>query len=107
MNDLVKFLRARLNDDERVIHEAGRTDGDHELYVLDDDYRHDRIVISGKRAQDEVAAKRRIIDRYEQQAARASENAMEEDRAWTLEPVLLDLALPYASHPDYQQDWRP
>ena len=55
----------------------------------------------------EVEAKRRIIDLYEQQAAKQSENAMEEDRTWTLEPVILLLALPYADHEDYREEWRP
>jgi hypothetical protein len=59
------------------------------------------------RVRRDVTAKRAIIARYEQQAAKQGENAMEEDRAWTLEPVLALLAVSYAGRPGYKEKWRP
>ena len=46
-----------------------------------------------------------ILDLYEQQAAKASENAMQEDRAWTLWPVISLLASGYKFRPGYRQEW--
>jgi len=42
-----------------------------------------------------------ILDLYKQQAAKASENAIQEDRAWTLWPVLALLASGYKHRPGY------
>jgi len=48
-----------------------------------------------------------ILDLYERQAARASENAMQEDRAWTLWPVITLLGYGYRSRPGYHPEWAP
>jgi len=45
-----------------------------------------------------------ILDRYEKQDAKASENAMEEDRAWTLWPVVALLASGYRYWPGYEEE---
>ncbi|MFD4658014.1 DUF6221 family protein [Kitasatospora sp. NPDC058444] len=65
------------------------------------------------RALADVAAKRRIIDRYTSAVADAAEDAdgyFDENRAEDarhLRPVLRLLALPYRDHPDYQPEWAP
>jgi hypothetical protein len=50
---------------------------------------------------------RAVVHRYQAQAARASQNAMEEDRAWTLWLPVAYLAAIWADHPDYQREWKP
>jgi hypothetical protein len=48
-----------------------------------------------------------ILDLYEQQVAKASENAMEEDRAWTLAPVIALLASGYRHRKGYREEnWK-
>lgn len=96
MNNLIEFLRARLDEDERVARWAGggiwhdvtavresawlvecnREDATHIL-------RHDPA-----RVRADVDAKRRILD---QDPPRET---------------LALLALPYADHPDYRSEWR-
>ena len=46
-----------------------------------------------------------ILDLYEQQAAKAAENAMQEDRAWTLWPVIVLLAEGYRHRDGYAERW--
>lgn len=115
MDDLIEFLRARLDEDERIARRAGdsfrqigetgvivATDGDRAeecasanwAGIAEQIVRHDPA-----RVLREVEAKRRIVDRY----AWLRENGDTGDVAWVL-PLL---ALPYADHPDYQQEWTP
>jgi Family of unknown function (DUF6221) len=130
MTDLVKFLRARLDERAAKAREAMRgsegrwtqVDREREAGRIEDDRGEPVSYYEGAPTEDQadhmvandpayvlrdVESKRRIIERYERQAAKASESAMEEDRAWTLEPVLWDLALSDANHRDYQQEWKP
>lgn len=60
---LVAFIEARLAEDERTLLEAGDTDPtpNHQLYVLDDNYRHSQVVIPASRARREIEAKRQIL----------------------------------------------
>lgn len=60
-DDLAAFLLARIAEDEQVVIAAPGTEGN-ELYVLDDDYRHNLIVISRTRVLAECEAKRRIVE---------------------------------------------
>lgn len=119
-DNLIDFLRARLAEDEQV---ACATGGRwwqppaQPTEVLDsggggfNTFLRSRAAHIARhdpgRALAEVDAKRRIIDRYERQVAKAAENAMEEDRAWILGEITALLALPHASHPDYNNEWRP
>jgi len=49
-----------------------------------------------------------ILDLYERQAAKASENAMEEDRAWTLWSAVRLLGSGYKTRPGYRAvEWKP
>lgn len=54
------------------------------------------------RACSEVEAKRRIVE-----AAREHSPNQGDDGKWVFVLTLRLLALPYAGHPDYQQEWRP
>jgi hypothetical protein len=66
--------------------------------------------IAANDPQDVIArceAELAILDLYERQAAKNGENAMEEDRAWTLAPVICLLGSGYASRPGYREEWKP
>lgn len=57
----------------------------------------------------ECEVKRRIVERAQRasQAFAQSINPTTSGVAMTLDLVLADLALPYADHEDYRQEWRP
>jgi len=128
-DDLPVFLRARLGEDEQVAQDAVRSlrCGCHPgsfagAWTSDDD----RVLISAEvghgvaaasgygglepevaahiacwdpaRVLAEVEAKRRVIDEWAVEAY--------EHRA-ALGTALRVLTLPYAGHPDYQQEWKP
>jgi hypothetical protein len=110
VTDLVEFLRARLDEDERVARQHHLTnwhfDGIKNHIVNDDGVtvaivrttqehiqRHDPA-----RVLREVEAKRRIIDLADSLGYVTND----------AEPAILAaLALPYADHPDYREEWRP
>ena len=75
MDFLVTFLRARLDEDERLAHQ-GKT-------------------IPPDRVLRDVTAKRRIIDEL---SRRLDDDPTDERAQW----VLSELARPYADHQDYQ-----
>ena len=130
MTDIVAFLKARLDEDE---HAAQLVRQPYRLYVsaegrlseprMDEDGNYvqwaegeDRmpnhitnwgLVFDPARVLREVEAKRRTVGRYERLAAEMYTSAMDEDRAWTLLPALIDLASVYDGHPDYDESWRP
>jgi len=127
MDDLVQFLRARLDEDERIAqgHQQWSPSwhqDDCVNEIRDDEnagtvatvYRlGDRTHIARHdpaRVLAEVDAKRRIVDSYE----RATENrhAHLGDLAsagafLALHGAVKSLALPYADHPDYRPEWAP
>lgn len=132
VDDLVQFLRARLDEDEKTAVGAddslGRTrrhwsvgpNGEEVLasgfYQMVADVpagvarhvaRHDPA-----RVLAEVDAKRRVLDEYEASAAasgEADEDGYEYADGWAfaLQRVVQILALPYADHPNYREAWRP
>ncbi|WP_326565092.1 DUF6221 family protein [Amycolatopsis rhabdoformis] len=128
MDDLIAFLRARLDEDERIaktadpgpwhadgggIHKGHTTDevvdyaGDNAEHIA----RHDPA-----RVLAEVAAKRLIIELHQPDHKQRDcgtcmsrkigyqEDWIEEE--WPCKTLCL-LALPYADHPDYREEWRP
>lgn len=115
-DDLAAFLLARIAEDEQVVIAAPGTEGN-ELYVLDDDYRHNLIVISRTRVLAECEAKRRIVELHH--SVNDGDCATCIVPGWGYpthggnQPALLPcitlrlLTLPYASHPDYREEWRP
>ncbi|MFH9579108.1 DUF6221 family protein [Streptomyces globisporus] len=121
-DDLVQFLRDRLDDDERIARHAvdgpwvdpmgGPIRGGYEeRFVIAQQVqrwnsqhivRHDPA-----RVLREVEAKRRILYLAVQlPKVTASTDMFDNSRdAWA--DVLKQLALPYADHPDYRDEWRP
>jgi hypothetical protein len=133
MDDLVTWLRAQLDDDERVARAADSGRWLPEDKGITFEYRADdfhdgeaqaRLVADTRanqwhiarwdpaRVLAEVDAKRRILDRYEDALARqqdpehsqvAAHVQVEEYEDW----ILPSLALPYADRPGYRDEWRP
>jgi hypothetical protein len=131
-DDLVAFLRARLDEDEQVAealrgvrfhaYEEGGDDG----WAIESDPDGDPGAIVGERALAEhiarwdparvlaeVTAKRRIISLFSHASPHSvmSGQAEREDfrngwqfAMWDALPLL---AVPYASHPDYRAEWAP
>ncbi|MFF5655170.1 DUF6221 family protein [[Kitasatospora] papulosa] len=134
MDDFVKFLRARIDEDEAIAKAPthatwataewrfGEVDGasyvdlgtnhlDRVSSLTDAEMehiaRHDPV-----RVLREVDAKRRILAEHDEVAAGAASDdwlIRDPSRAVLriLDPVLRTLALPYADHPDYRNSWRP
>jgi hypothetical protein len=121
VSDLIEFLRARLDDDERVARQMMAEPGG---FYLEAETAATNIVAvaahvyrwTPKRALAEVDAKRRILDEIVDEATGIDMQLDGEfrvgprDRA--TEPYLGDtlakvLALPYADHPGYREEWRP
>ncbi|MES9537579.1 DUF6221 family protein [Spirillospora sp. NPDC049024] len=123
--DLVEFLRARLDRDEQIARACSgspwkaspsgtvSTDTDDPAYVAtaeNDAYAEHIARHAPSRALAEAAAKRQIVDEYEKQAwiLGQGHRTPELDAAQSVrENVLRLLALAYAHHPAYQEEWRP
>lgn len=126
MDELIVFLRARLDEDERIAREADAISRDAmlDLYEdliksrpLDDQRRaygvHISTFTSGRMLWD-IAAKQQIVDACVTAHAKVERlvgehETTEAGRAWragALLEVLRILALPYASHHEYRQEWR-
>jgi hypothetical protein len=125
MDDLIAFLRAQLDEDERVAREAGQDRPDWKFdHAFDGHYPYSReLGISAGTTQApgyvdppqaehiarwdparvlaEVEAKRRILDDYEREDLTLS------PEHWsTLEDVIRALAQPYAGRPGWREEWR-
>ena len=118
--DLVEFLTARYDEEAapRALpawHEAfclEPTAVDRKTRVClycgeqEDLTKVDYVPQSPKKLAD-IDAKRRILAAYEEQRRLYVEGVMARDVVDILErEVLRPLALPYASHPDYDESWR-
>lgn len=99
MSDLVEFLRARLDEDEKAA-KAWLPFGNSDAADRDHIARHDPA-----RVLREVDAKRRLIQLYEAQMETGG--FVGTFYANTAEPSLRLLALPYADDPEYREEWRP
>jgi hypothetical protein len=107
VDDLVQWLRAQLDEDERIAREnsdgRGLADGfpDYRTYSDGDTAAADEYIehFGPARVLREIEAKRRIVDRY----AWLREHGDTGGTAWVL-PLL---ALPYADRPGYREEWRP
>jgi hypothetical protein len=112
MDELIAFLRARLDEDVKVARDAtfwtggvpewtarAEPDGVHIA-------RHDPA-----RVLADVAAKRRIIAEYagrDQDVDLMLGRYTERQGQWAgLHLAVRLLALPYAGHPDYREEWKP
>ncbi|MDK0524324.1 DUF6221 family protein [Streptomyces sp. ML-6] len=133
MDELMQFLRDRLDEDESVARTAGggSTDGlrwlDHGSGsgLVSDDA---GMVVTHKPSTDdehaahiarhdparvlrEVEAKRSILAQYEEAVRGAASDDWLARDTWRpclriLEPVVRLLVLPYADHPNYQDTWQ-
>lgn len=126
-DDLIAFLRARLDEDERLARAAadevevvgGSWDGAAHIMLARASYddtadhfaRHDPA-----RVLAEVDAKRQIVDTrsairerlsYWQSQEHETFEAMARADLHRLDDVLSILATAYADHPDYREEWRP
>lgn len=127
MDDLIGFLRARLDEEAARAEAAG---GDewalhaHESdTVLIYDSRREPVVYDEgapsepqarhivahhpARVLAEVAAKRQLVDLYADTERLTPEMPGASAVHWTLRPVLQKFAEVYAAHPDYQPEWSP
>jgi hypothetical protein len=121
MDDLTAFLLARIAEDEGVAKAAdvpiplgGRSlrttlvGGDRQTLdaIVAHQDRHDPA-----RVLAECEAKRRIVNEYTEARAQMEADRRDQDvaprRVFTLGRVLCLLALPYAEHEDYREEWRP
>jgi hypothetical protein len=131
--DLVEFLRARLDRDERVAQACsgaswaaspsgriqvesekgsnGQTPGNGFVAAAENGAYAEHIARHDPaRALREVAARRQLLDDYEKDAwamgRGRGDQALEAVQAARLS-VLRLLALPYSAHPSYRDEWRP
>jgi hypothetical protein len=134
IDDLIAWLRAQLDDDERVAREATSGDwhwvdpgGPVKLALVAGAYDHGWHVVVPVRGEmvtrydsdhiarwdpnrvlAEVDAKRRILDWIEgAQAAAGAPPGFDPQDAEALTHAVRLLALPYANRPGYRDEWRP
>lgn len=123
--ELVEFLRARLDRDEQIAQACTATpwkaapsgtvsidDADAAFVATAENEAYAEHIARHhpSRAVREVAARRLIVDDYEKQAwvlGRGHRTPELEAAQAARETVLRLLALPYSSHPAYQEEWRP
>jgi hypothetical protein len=110
MDDLVAFLRARLDEDDLTVREANTSPemvtGIPRSYAEAPVAIHIARFASPDRVLREVEAKRRILEVHG--GDRGAQSMFcphcEHDAPC---PTLRLLALPFADHPDYQPEWDP
>lgn len=105
---IVEFLNARLDEEDRLSDEVPTADEPvdvhdpaHGMWVYDDDYRHDSIVIDEVRLKREIAAKRAILDSTVGELERYG-NMPPEAHIMASE-VIKAMAAVYSDHPDYEE----
>lgn len=127
MDDLVQFLRARLDEDEQTVREvlwegSGNTIswslpasatvevGADEFYAGDSTVARHIARHDPERILAEVDAKRRALNHYERIQQHTLKNNDEHDYLLAEGAVRTQIqyaALPYADHPDYRPKWAP
>lgn len=127
MDDLVQFLRDRYDDDEQEASAASpgpwHVDAEaDEVLAVDDIVVAEGFALSGRqlrattrhiarhdpaRVLREVDAKRRAVDHYEDVRRHAPGHMAYILAEGAVGKQIKLMALPYADHPDYQDDWRP
>jgi hypothetical protein len=105
--DLADFLRARLNEDETI---AGRCCYTDQPWIGLVDYRGAHYMgLSCARVLAEVRAKRQIVRLHA--ACGTGTGCCDDGGRGGQEGIgcttLAYLAVPYAAHPNYRQEWRP
>jgi hypothetical protein len=124
MDDLVQWLRAQLDEDERtaratiwdgsgnkldweLIASATVDVGGDEFYVGDRTIANHMMAWEPARVLREIDAKRQIISEHDTEGWKIGDRV--HDCQWTDRPcrTLRLLALPYADRPGYREEWRP
>ncbi|TXS22373.1 hypothetical protein EAO70_05790 [Streptomyces sp. adm13(2018)] len=110
MDDLIAFLRARLDEDTRGLGDAQSISG---MRWVVGTMQGTTVLMSASRFRAELDAKRQIIALCEPPLVDVRGLGDNEPRfipgegaPWGID-VLRVLALAYAGHPDYQDAWRP
>lgn len=106
--DLSEFLRARLDEDERVARECWADHPTSKPLQVELHSVGSLVGIGQTRMLAEVEAKRRILERLEALVAAlnaAGQTMPSRESGELVDGILPDLALPYADHPDYRQEW--
>lgn len=96
VSDLVTWLRAQLDEDERRA-----------PLVADIMRLRPATARFADRLLAEVDAKRAVLDIWERENAQRYVHAEGESRSWLVDEVVKLLALPYADRPGYEEAWRP
>lgn len=111
MDDLITFVRARLDEDEAQADEVHLQGCGHSrVEFCDDDW-----CDCGKpaRVRADVEAKRRIVELHESEheCSTYDDNGERDPCTYVLHPrecsTLRLLATAYADHPDFRDEWRP
>jgi hypothetical protein len=115
--DIVAFLRARLDEDEqRATAALGQSAGEATGWLWTDvDAESPQEAHTANwspvRVLREVDARRRVVDEHRSRGDRCRVCAAEANGYWRRFaapcPTLMFLAEPYAGHPDYCGEWRP
>jgi len=108
MDDLVQFLRNRLDEDEATARRVPLSQAPVELRALVPRAGGDLyLAIDPARVLREVEAKQQIVEQYKSICNPPHEEFGPALSRAELSRVLRLLALTYADHPDYRDDWRP
>ncbi|MEU3507647.1 DUF6221 family protein [Streptomyces longwoodensis] len=120
MNELVVWLRAQFDADERIARACsgnGEWEAEHIAIYGPDlgvEVRAHMAAHDPARVLREIEAKRAIVSRYEFAAKEAERLALagSDPEVWiqvsgALQSCVLCLALPYADRPGYREEWRP
>jgi hypothetical protein len=106
MDDLVEFLRARLDEDERAVEGTWTPPSStpsHQLATMQGSI----VMMRPARVLREVAAKRVLLDDYERFVAERRRMMGGWDSHPEVSPVLTAFAAVYDAHPDYRPEWAP
>lgn len=122
MDDLVQFLRDRLDEDDHGARTAAELQeaewrcpstgvvdfGSDLLATGDRDVAYHIVRHDPARVLAEVEAKRQLVDKYVE-VADNDVNEVEYANGWAnaLGEAVRLLALPYADHPEFKPEWRP
>lgn len=113
-HDLIVWGQTQLNDDERVAHEAGVSGPQgSEMFVIDDDHRHDTVATPAAQVLRRVAAMRRVLDLHDRdhECSVFDDHGEVDNCAWILKGdacstvrLMFD---EYAGRPGYRPEWGP